>query len=74
MFVTDEFNTTNYLFVSLALDDRNILFTAPHILCILADRGLFTPQYVDAALTYYVETKQWDRQYVDQLRTTYLTE
>lgn len=74
MFVTDEFNTTNYLFVSLALDDRNILFTTPHILCILANRGLFTPQYIDAALTYYVETKQWDRQYVDQLRTTYLTE
>lgn len=74
MFVTDEFNTTNYLFVSLALDDRNILFTTPHILCVLADHGLFTPQYVDAALAYYVETKGWDRQYVDQLRTTYLTE
>ncbi|PSQ25285.1 hypothetical protein BRD03_14745 [Halobacteriales archaeon QS_9_68_17] len=74
MFVTDEFNTTNYLFVSLALNDRNILFTTPHILCVLTDRGLLTPQYVDAVLTYYIETKQWDRQYVDQLRNTYLTE
>lgn len=74
MFVTNEFNTTNYLFVSLALDDRNILFTTPHILCVLTDRGLLTPQYVDVVLTYYIETKQWDRQYVDQLRNTYLTE
>jgi len=74
MFITDEFNTTNYLFVSLALNDRNILFTTPHLLCVLADHGLFTPQYVNAALTYYVETKQWDRQYVDQLRNTYLTD
>ena len=74
MFVTDEFNTTNYLFVSLALDDRNSLFTTPHLLCVLADHGPITPQYVDAALTYYIETKQWDRQYVEQLRNTYLTE
>jgi len=72
MFVTDEFNTTNYLFVSLALEDRNSLFTTPHLLCVLADRGHLTPQYVTAALTYYVETKQWDRQYVAQLRTTYI--
>lgn len=74
MFLTDEFNTTNYLFVSLALDDRNTLFTTPHILCVLADNGHLSPPYVDAALTYYVETKQWDRQYVAQLRTTFLTQ
>jgi hypothetical protein len=36
LFITDEFNTTNYLFVNLALDDRNILFTTPHILCTFA--------------------------------------
>ena len=72
MFVTDEFNSTNYLFVFLALDDRNTLFTTPHILCALADRSLLDSRYVDAALTYFVETKGWDRQYVDQLRNTYL--
>src|SRR6056297_726105 len=27
MFVSDEFNTTNYLFVGMALDDRNVQFT-----------------------------------------------
>lgn len=72
MFVTDEFNTTNYLFVALALDDRNTLFTTPHVLCVLADRGVLDARYVDAALTYYVETKGWDRQYVERLRRTYL--
>ncbi|MFP8951886.1 hypothetical protein ACLI4Z_02770 [Natrialbaceae archaeon A-arb3/5] len=74
MFVTDEFNTTNYLFVSLALDDRNTLFTTPHILCVLAEQDVLDSQYVNSALTYYVETKQWDKQYVTQLQNTYLTE
>ena len=32
LLLTDEFNTTNYLFVTFALDDRNILFISPHIL------------------------------------------
>lgn len=72
MFVTDEFNSTNYLFVSLAVDDRNTLFTTPHVLCVLADRGILDPRYVTATLTYYVETKHWDRGYVDQLRSKYL--
>jgi hypothetical protein len=72
MFVTDEFSTTNYLFVSLALDDRNTLFTTPHVLCVLAERGVLDSRYVNAALTYYVETKGWDQQYVAQLRGTYL--
>jgi hypothetical protein len=72
MFVTDEFNTTNYLFVALALEDRNTLFTTPHLLCLLAERGILDGQYVDAALTYYVETKGWDRQYVERLRSRYL--
>lgn len=72
MFVTDEFNTTNYLFVALALEDRNTLFTTPHVLCVLAERNVLDTQYVDAALTYYVETKNWDRQYVDQLRLEYI--
>ena len=68
LFVTDEFNTTNYLFVTLALDDRNTLFTTPHILCTLAAHEILPEEYVDAALTYYVETKGWDAQYVAQLR------
>lgn len=72
-FITDEFNTTNYLFVNLALNDRNILFTTPHILCALATHGLLPVEYVDGALTYYVETKDWDPQYVAQLRHQYLT-
>ncbi len=68
LFITDEFNTTNYLFVALALNDRNILFTTPHILCTLATHEVLSEEYVDAALTYYVETKGWDAQYVAQLR------
>lgn len=74
MFVTDEFNTTNYLIVALALNDRNTLFTTPHLLCALADRDILNARYVTAVLTYYVETKGWDRQYVDQLRRIYLTD
>ncbi len=74
MFVTDEFNSTNYLLVSLALADRNTLFTTPHLLCSLADRGVLDSDYVDAVLTYYPETKGWDRQYVDRLRDRYLTD
>jgi predicted ribonuclease YlaK len=74
MFVTDEFNTTNYLLVSLALEDRNSLFTTPHLLCLFASRGVLDSHYVDAVLTYFLDTKQWDRQYVQALRRTYLTE
>ncbi|WP_245810870.1 hypothetical protein [Halorubrum halodurans] len=36
LFVTDEFNTTNYLLITLALDDRNVLFTTPRVLRTLA--------------------------------------
>ena len=72
LFLTDEFNTTNYLFINLALDDRNILFTTPHILCTLATREALPVEYVAAALTYYVETKGWDAQYVAHLRQRYL--
>lgn len=72
MFVTDEFNTTNYLLVSLALADRNTLFTTPHVLCALAEHGVITGEYVDSVLTHYVETKDWDREYVEQLRNNYL--
>ena len=74
LFITDEFNTINYLFVTLALHDRNILFTTPHILCSLATHELLPVKYVDAALSYYVETKGWDAQYAAQLRTHYLRE
>lgn len=72
MFITDEFNSTNYLFVSLALEDRNTLYTTPHVLCVLATHGILAAPYVDMALTYYTETKDWDRQYVDRLRAEYL--
>lgn len=72
LFVTDEFNTTNYLFVSLALADRNTLFTTPHLLCWLANRGVLPSGYVDAALTYYSETKGWDATYIEQLRRSVL--
>ena len=72
LFLTDEFNTTNYLFVTLALDDRNVLYTTPHILCTLATHEILPTAYVEAALSYYVETKAWDEQYVSQLRTQYL--
>jgi hypothetical protein len=72
LFITDEFNTTNHLFVALALDDRNILFTTPHILCTLETHEILPAEYVDAALTYYVETKGWDAQYVARLRQLYL--
>lgn len=72
MFVTDEFNTTNYLLVSIAIDDRNSLFTTPHLLCLLGSRAVLDTHYVDAVLTYFCETKQWDRQYVHTLRRTYL--
>jgi len=73
MFVTDEFNTTNYLIVSIALDDRNTLFTTPHLLCVLAQREILSSQCVDAALTYYIEIKDWDEQYIDRLRAEYLS-
>ena len=74
LFITDEFNTTNYLFVALALDDRNSLFTTPHILCALATDDILPVEYVEAVLSYYVETKAWDAQYVAQLRQSLLTE
>ena len=74
LFITDEFNTTNYLFLNLALDDRNILFTTPHILYTLATREMLPVEYVAAALTYYVETKGWNAQYIAQLRQQYLAE
>lgn len=74
MFVTDEFNTTNYLFVSLALDNRNTLYTTPHVLCVLGDAGVLDPGYVAQALAYYVDTKHWDQQYVARLRRRYLVD
>jgi len=74
MFVTDEFNTTNYLLVSLALDDRNRLYTTPHLLCVLATNRIISSQYVASTLSYYTTTKDWDEQYIDRLRTRYLTD
>ena len=58
--------------LTLALDDRNTLFTTPHILCTLATHEILPVEYIDAALTYYVETKDWDAQYVALLRQQYL--
>ena len=72
LFITDEFNSTNYLFVSLALDDRNTLFTTPHVLCKLASQAILPPEYVDAVFSYYADSKQWDEQYLNQLRHKYL--
>lgn len=72
LFITDEFNSTSYLFVALALEDRNTLFTTPHVLCAFASQGMLPEGYVDAALTYFVETKSWDGAYVEQLRRLFL--
>lgn len=68
LLVTDEFNSTNYLLIATAVADRNTLFTTPHLLCRLADADRLPPAYVQAALSYYVETKEWDRTYVAALR------
>lgn len=72
LFVTDEFNTSNYLLVAMALEDRNTLFTSPHVLCKLADRGTLTADYVNAVLTYLCDLKHWDESFVDRLRSKYL--
>lgn len=74
LFVTDEFNTTNYLLVSLALTDQNTLFTTPHVLCKLADSGLLDEAYTAAVLTYLSDLNHWDEAYVEQLRARYLTD
>jgi len=72
-FITDEFSTSNYLLIAMELEDRNALFTSPHVLCKLAGRGILTPEYVSAVLTYLRERKHWDRVYIDQLRDRYLS-
>lgn len=73
LFVTDEFNSTKYQLISLAINDQNILFMTPHLLCVLAEHGVLDTRYVDHALSYYIETKHWDRSYVDILRSMYLS-
>ncbi len=73
MFVTDEFNSIKFQLLSLAIDDRNIIFTTPHLLCVLANHGALDTRYADHALSYFIETKQWDRSYVNQLRMQYLS-
>ena len=72
LFITDEFNPTNYLFINLALNDRSTLFRTPHILCTLTTHEILPMEYVDAALSYYIETKGWDAQYIAQLRQHHL--
>lgn len=73
MFVTDEFNSFKFQLISFGLDDRNALYTTPHLVCVMADHGIIDDRYVDHALSYYVETKHWDRGFVDILRTQYLS-
>lgn len=73
MLVSDEFNAINYQLISLAINDQNILFTTPHLLCVLAEHDVLDARYVDHALSYYIETKHWDRSYVDALRREYLS-
>jgi len=46
----------------------------PHVLCKLATRDIFPTAYVQAALGCYAETKQWDEQYIGQLRRQSLVE
>lgn len=74
LFVTDEFGSTNYLLVALALEDRETLFTTPHLLAGLGAAGVLQVPVVEALLSYYVETKGWDRAYVDLLRREVLRE
>ncbi|WP_248516940.1 hypothetical protein [Salinarchaeum laminariae] len=71
-FVTDEFNTSNYLFVDVMLNERNSLFTTPHILCSLANNEILSTEYVDMLLTYFTESKHWDEQYTALLRSHHL--
>ena len=59
-------------FVTAALDDRNTLCTTPHVLCAFGAHEVLPVEYVEAALTHYVETNGWDTQYVSQLRNQYL--
>lgn len=73
LFVTDEFATSNYLLVEMHLDDRNTLFTSPHVLCKFAERGVLSVEYVDAVLTYLCDVKNWNEAYVDRLRSKYLS-
>jgi hypothetical protein len=42
------------------------------VLCELVSHEILPPEYVDAAFSYYADSKQWDEQYLDQLRHTYL--
>lgn len=73
MFVTDEFNSIKFQLISLAIDDQNILFTTPHLLCVLADNDILDARYADHVLSYFIETKDWDRSYVETLRTMYIS-
>lgn len=72
LFVTDEFNSTTYLLVGLALEDQNTLVTTPYLLCRLATAGTLDPASVRACCSYYCETNGWDRTYVDVLVQTRL--
>lgn len=72
LLVTDEFGSTNFALVALALEDANVLCTTPHLLCRLTLEGLLDEAYVDGTLTYLAERKHWDEAYVDQLRARYL--
>jgi hypothetical protein len=72
LFVTDKFNTVNYLLVGLSLDYRNTLSTTPHVLYRLATAEVLDSNHVATLLSYYVDTKDWNAEYVGRLGATYL--
>ena len=67
--MTDEFNPIKFQRIPLAINDRNILFTTPHLRCILTEYDILDTRYVDHTLSYFIKTKHWDRSYVNMLRT-----
>lgn len=72
MFITDEFNSINYVIISSAVNDSNILFTTPQVLCILAREGFIDKRYIDMTLTYLSDIKNWNYEIVEVYRQKYL--
>jgi len=58
-------------FINLALEDRNILFTTPHILCTLATQEIL-PSNMFQLYLHTTSKPKVDAQYVAQLRQHYL--
>lgn len=74
MLVTDEFSSTNYLLISVAIDDRSSLYATPEILCLFGREGVLHRKYVSHLLSYLTRRKDWDTQYISLLRKKYLGE